>query len=288
MGNNFAGVMMSDEVIDFKEIEVFHYQDGCINFNDVCQENGFTYWLARDFMLILDYQDFNTFKKAINKAIATCTTLNIDIIDNFEQIKRIIDGKEVVDYKLSRFACYLIAMNADGRKLAVAKAQAFFAAAAESIQRFISDANQVERVLIREELSDHEKSLSGVAHQAGVDKYQFFQNAGYRGMYNMDLSRLKAYKGMENQKRSLLDFMGKDELAANLFRITQTELKMKTQGIYGQASAEATAESVGRQVRKTMMEISGVRPEDMALEEDIKKVKTSLKHTYKGLKKIDK
>lgn len=103
----------------------------------------------------------------------------------------------------------------------------------------------------------------------------------------MNLNRLKDYKGMEKNNRSLLDFMGKDELAANLFRLTQTALKMKNDNISGQKASEATAEQVGRQVRKTMIEISGIRPEDMELEEDIKKVKTSLKSTHKGLKNIN-
>lgn len=279
---------MSEEIsINFTEIDVFHYDENNLNFNDIGRENGFTYWYARDFMLMLDYQDYDNFRRVINKAIATCTTLNIEILDNFQPIKRHLNNKEISDYKLSRFACYLIAMNADGKKISVAKAQAFFAAAAESIRRFVTDANQVERVLIREELSVHEKSLSGVAKQAGVETYALFQNAGYRGMYNMNLTRLKEYKGMESTTRSMLDFMGKDELAANLFRITQTELKMKNEQIYGQAASEKVAEEVGKQVRKTMMEISGIAPENMALEEDIKKIKTSLKQTHKGLKKID-
>ena len=102
----------------------------------------------------------------------------------------------------------------------------------------------------------------------------------------MNLNQLKNYKGMASKKRTLLDFMSKDELAANLFRITQTDLKMKNEGIRGQSTAEITAESVGKKVRKTMFEISGVKPEDMELAEDIRKVKTSLKQTHKGLNKI--
>ncbi|WP_019672289.1 BRO family protein [Psychrobacter lutiphocae] len=278
---------MSNYDLALEDIDVFHYEEGSINFNDLCAENGFTYWYARDYMKMLGYQKYNSFKKPVNKAITTCMTLDIDVTDNFVQVNRVINGEEVKDYKLSRFACYLIAMNADGKKLEVARAQAFFAAAAETIRRYVSDASQVERVLIRDEISIHEKSLSGVAKEAGVEKYALFQNAGYRGMYNMNLSKLKDYKNSPDVRRTLLDYMGKDELAANLFRITQTELKMRNENIKGQRNSENAAEQVGRKVRKTMIEIGGIAPEDMELEEDIKKIKTSLKQTHKGLKKID-
>lgn len=283
---NKKGLKMNKN-IDLKALDVFHFDDKHINFNDLAKENSFTYWFARDFMHMLGYSSYQSFKKAINKALTTCMTLDIDAIDNFLQTKRTINGKEVPDYKMSRFACYLVAMNADNKKPEVAQAQAFFAATAESIRRYVDDHNEVERVLIREEISTHEKALSGVAKEAGVYEYALFQNAGYRGMYNMDLSKLKQYKGLKKKGRTLLDFMGKDELAANLFRLTQTELKIKVANIKGQTASEVTAENVGKKVRKTMLEISGVRPEDMDLAEDIKKVKTSLRQTHKGLRKID-
>ena len=277
------------EDIDFERVEVFHFESENLNFNDIARQNDFTYWYAREYMKMLGYQSFNSFKKAINKAITTCMTLDIDVSDNFKQIKHEANGKAEPDYKLSRFACYLVAMNADNKKREVASAQAFFAATAETIRRYVRDSEDVERVLIREDLSTHEKSLSGVVNKAGVSNsgYALFQNAGYRGLYNMNLSVLKNYKGMAKTGRSLLDFMGKTELAANLFRITQTELKMENEAIYGQRNSEIAAESVGKKVRKTMLEISGVKPENMKLSEDIRKVKTSLKSTHKGLKKID-
>ncbi len=267
-----------------KETDIFHFLDDKPNFNDLCRKNGFIFWLASDYMSMLGYDKFASFKKAIDRAIATCMTLELPIPENFEQL--IEDGK-VVDYKLSRFACYLIAMNADVRKHEVAAAQAFFAVTAETIRRYIDNPEEVERVLIRKEISDHEKTLSATAHSAGVTEYALFQNAGYRGMYNMNLKELKGYKGLQRVSRSLLDFMGKDELAANLFRLTQTELKIKNEGIQGQALAEVAAFDVGKEVRDTMIRISGSAPEDMALKEDIKKVKTSLKQTHKGLKKLD-
>jgi len=281
--------MCEQKELDLSEIDIFHFDEKNINFNDIAQENGFTHWYASDYMKMLGYESYQSFKKAINRAMTTCMTLDIDTYDNFQQIRREIDGKKQTDYKLSRFACYLVAMNADNKKLKVAQAQAFFAVTAETIRRYVDDAGEVERVLIRDEISQHEKTLSNAASEAGVSKdgYALFQNAGYRGMYNMNLNQLKKYKGLEKKKRTLLDFMGKDELAANLFRLTQTELKLKNDGVKGQRNAEATAENVGRKVRKTMLEISGIKPEDMVLSEDIKKVKTSLKQTHKGLKKLD-
>jgi len=282
---------MNDQVeLDFRETEVFHFDEDNVNFNDISKENGFTYWIASQYMRMLGYESYNGFKKAINKAMTTCMTLEIDIMENFQQFSGVVDGKEVNDYKLSRFACYLVAMNADNKKLRVAQAQAFFAATAETIRRYVDNSEDVERVLIRDELSSHEKTLCAAAQQAGVENMGFalFQNAGYRGMYNMDLNNLKKYKGMTQLKRPLLDFMGKDELAANLFRLTQTELKLKIDNVQGQRNAEKTAEAVGKKVRKTMLDISGVKPEDMTLAEDVKKIKTSLKQTQKGLNKLDK
>ncbi len=271
-------------------INVFHFEDGKPNFNDLAQEiNGFTYWSARDYMKMLGYESFESFRKAINKAISTCTTLDIDVAENFQQATVDIDGNPERDFRLSRFACYLVVMNADPKKLQVAQAQAFFAATAETIRRYVDSAEDVERVLIRDEVSTHEKALNSAAMSAGVSSQGFalFQNAGYRGMYNMDLNRLKKHKGLQKIKRSLLDFMGKDELAANLFRLTQTELKLKNENVHGQVNAERVAEDVGKKVRATMLEISGTRPEDMELAEDIRTVRTSLKQTHKGLNKID-
>jgi DNA-damage-inducible protein D len=269
---------------------VFHFEQENLNFNDLAKDiSGFTHWSAHEYMEMLGYESYEAFRKAINKAISTCTTLDIDVSENFQQTTIDIAGRPERDFRLSRFACYLVAMNADPKKLQVAQAQAFFAATAETIRRYVDNAEDVERVLIREEVSTHEKALNSAAKTAGVSDQGFalFQNAGYRGMYNMNLSQLKKHKGLQLANRSLLDFMGKDELAANLFRLTQTELKLKNDQVRGQNNAERVAEDVGKKVRKTMLEISGTKPEDMELAEDIKKVRTSLKQTHKGLNQID-
>lgn len=279
-----------DLAIPMNDTDVFHFDDSRPHFDSLCKKNGITYWYARDFMAMLGYQSFASFNKAVQKAIGACTSLGIDILENFQQVDREIDGKIERDYKLSRFACYLSAMNGDTKKPEVARAQAYFAAIAESFKRYIDAAEEVERVMIRDEIGQHEKALSEAAKGAGVTEFHYFQNAGYRGLYNMNLSELKTRKGLAGSlaKRSLLDFMGKQELAANLFRVTQTEAKLVNDGIKGQRAAERTAETVGRKVRETMISISGDTPESLPLERDIRHVKGDLKASVKDFKKLDK
>ena len=264
---------------------VFHFDEGKDNFETFSKENGSTYWWSTDLMSFLGYESQLSYDHAVSKAMTTCNTLKISVVGNFDQVIRDIDGKKFNDFKLSRFACYLIVMNGDPKKEQVAKAQAYFATIAGAVQNLIDETRNVERLLVRDEISERETSLSGVAMKAGVTEYGFFQNAGYRGMYNKNIGQLKAIRNIE--KGSLLDFMGKDELAANLFRITQTELKIKTTNVRGQNALEATAENVGQQVRKSMIAISGVRPEDMPPAEDIKQVRKKLKDKSKTLKNMD-
>lgn len=278
-----------DLAIPMSDVDVFHFDDSRPHFDALCHKNGITFWYARDLMAMVGYQSYSSFSKSVQKAIGACTTLGIDILENFQPVDREINGKIEKDFKLSRFACYLTTMNGDTNKPEVARAQAYFAAIAESFKRYIDAAEDVERVLIRDEISQHEKGLSDAAHGAGVTEYGLFQNAGYRGMYNMNLRDLKTRKGLVGTaaKRSLLDFMGKQELAANLFRVTQTEAKLANDGIKGQKAAERTAESVGRMVRETMIAISGDTPESLALERDIKHVQGDLKSSSKDFKKLD-
>jgi DNA-damage-inducible protein D len=267
-------------------IDYFHFEEEYTNFEDYAQTNGGRTWFARDLMNMLGYESFTSFENAINKAIQACTTLKIPILDNFIPLQRDIEGKALRDYKLSRFACYLTAMNGDVKKPQVAKAQAYFAAMAETVRKHLQNAQNVERLLIRGDVSERERSLAGVAKMAGVEYYAFFQNEGYRGMYNMSLGNLKGYKGVD-QSDCLLDFMGKEELAANLFRITQTEARIKTERVRGQDALETTAFEVGRKVRRTMDEISGTRPENLPIAEDIRLVQRGLKRTQREFAKID-
>lgn len=269
-------------------MDVFHYDSSKENFETFGKENGVRYWFARDLMSFLEYSSYNSFKQIINRAHSACLTLEIEISENFIQTKREIDGVLQDDFKLTRFACYLIAMNADPKKEPVAQAQLYFIQMAEVIRNHILESENMERILIREDISNRETSLSGVAKSHGVQNYPLFQNAGYRGLYNKNINDLKKIKGLSDIKRSLLDFMGKEELAANLFRITQTESKIKNENIQGQENLENAAEKVGNEVRKVMINTSGNRPEHLPLSDDIKSVKKEIKNTHKKLKKIDK
>jgi len=250
--------------------------------------NGGRVWFASELMEMLGYGTMQAFEQALNRAIGTCTTLGIPVVENFEQCKREVNSEQVGDYRLSRFACYLVAMNGDVRKPQVAQAQAYFATLAEAARQYVQSVQDVERVQIRDEISGRERGLSSTASRVGVSDYALFQNAGYRGMYNVDLVKLKQMKGLRDKSRSLLDFMGKRELAGNLFRITETEAKLKSEGVQGQKPAENVAFHVGRKVRAIMVENTGTRPELLPLAGDIKDVRKGLKRTAKELAKIDK
>lgn len=249
-------------------------------------DNGKRTWHARYLMTLLGYDSYDSFKKSINKATQACIALNIQISENFEQVDREIDGQTVSDFKLSRFACYLTAMNSDPRKPEVAMMQAYFIGLAETMRRYIESGESVERIIYRDKLSEKVGVLTSVAKTAGVTDYALFQNAGYRGMYNMNLRELRFHKGIK-QNETLFDYMGSTELAANLFRITQTSEKIKNQNIRGQKSSESAAQEVGAKVRKTMIDISGTPPESLKISENIKNVKRGLKGANKEFKKLD-
>jgi len=264
----------------------FHLEPDRPGFEALANRNGFRFWWASTLAAILGYENLNSFRKAVERAMITLTSLNIPVFDNIVQEQRELDGRQVVDYKLSRFACYLAAMNGDPTKPQVAQAQAYFVQWAEACRLYLEQADGVERVAVRGEISERERTLSGTVKAAGVADYGLFQNAGYRGLYNMDLWQVKRTKGVP-QGRSPLDFMGRTELAANLFRVTQTEEKIRAERIRGQKPLEHAAEDVGREVRRTMVKISGRRPEDLPPAEDIKEVHKKLKSSHREIKKLD-
>lgn len=264
-----------------------HETDAMIlGFEGSVRSNGEAYWSAREFCQFLGYADYRTFKRAIDRAASACMSLNIPVSENFKQAKLTVNGDVFDDLKLTRFACYLVAMNADPRKERVAKAQAYFAGLAETFREYVEAVQEVERLVIRGDLVDEEKNLAHTASSHLVENYAFFQNAGYRGMYNRNLNDLRQLKGVPGT-RSPLDFMHSEELAANLFRITQTNAKIRNEGIMGQQALEGTAQEVGGIVRRTMIELSGTAPEDLPPADDLREVKTKLRATQRALKKMD-
>jgi DNA-damage-inducible protein D len=265
----------------------FHLEPDKPGFEALANNNSFRFWWASELAVILGYEGLHGFRKAVERAMMALTSLNIPVFDNIVQEQREVGGKLVVDYKLSRFACYLAAMNGDPKKPQVAQAQGYFVAWAEACRLYLEQAEGVERVAIRGDITEHERTLSGTAKMAGVVEYGLFQNAGYRGLYNMDLWQLRRHKGVP-QGRSPLDFMGKTELAANLFRVTQTEEKIRAERIRGQKPLERAAEDVGREVRRTMVKISGRRPEELPPAGDIKEVHKKLKSSHREIKRLDK
>jgi len=253
-----------------------------MTFEDFKNQNGITFWWATEYMIMLGYKTFDSFKKTIDRATKAFMSLGIDHYDNIIRVDH--DGHP--DYKLTRFACYLIAMNGDPKKPEVAVAQAYFAAQTRKFEVYVENNTDIERVLIRDEIKEGNKSLSSTAKVAGVEDYAKFTNAGYLGMYNMYNTQLAKRRGVDKAK--LFETMGRTELAANLFRITQTEERIKSQHIHGQHSLEQTHHDVGREVRSIIIKNTGRTPEALPQEQQIPDIKKTLKSEFKEMKKIDK
>lgn len=267
-----------DEV--YTSPNVLHFDDNRPSFEDLAKDNGFHFWMCSSLMKLLGYENVSDVAnlKPVQRAITTCSSLGIPIQENF----CFTDG----DIKLTRFACYLVAMNSDPKKQQVAAAQAYFAAIAVQFSSYVQDDEVIDRVLTRDEITQQEKSLSSTAHHAGVENYSIFQNEGYRGMYNMNLSKFRELKGVP-PKRSPLDFMGATESAANLLRIRLTEEKIRDDRIHGQKGLESTASSIGHEVRELLIRTIGKTPEDLPPSPEIRKVHQGLKRTNKGFREID-
>ncbi len=234
--------------------------------------NGNEYWYARELMSALQYSKWQNFKKIINKAIVACENSEISTDDCFTNIsKPIISGKGkkeyIEDYKLSRYACYLIAQNGDSRKKVIALAQTYFA-----IQTRKQEITEQEYIMLTEDEKRFYQmdltrkgnySLNQTAKRAGVKKFDKFHNYGYRGLYNGETADDIAKRKGLRYREDILDNMGSDELIANLFRISQTEQKLRKDNIKGEQNANLTHYEVGRKVRKAIADIGGTMPEDL-------------------------
>lgn len=236
-------------------------------------EYGQEFWYARDLQIALEYTEWRNFSKVIDKAVLACTNSGNDISNHFVDINKIVEAgatsKPVTDYMLSRYACYLIVQNGDPRKKVIALGQTYFAVKTrqqELIENFESLEEDQKRLAIRNEMKEHNKLLVAAAKDAGVEtslEYATFQNYGYMGLYGglkaQDIKNRKKLKKNQN----ILDHMGYEELAANLFRATQTEAKLRRDNIQGKENANETHFDVGKKVRQTIADLGGTMPEDL-------------------------
>ena len=256
-------------------------------FEENFHSNGQVFWYASEFVHHLGYKDYSPTMPPISKAMSVCIGIpTLVTFDHFREETRFINGKNMKDFKLSRFACYLISMNADVKKESVAKAQAYFAAFTAQIHEYIRTQDDIERVPLRKEISDYEKSLASTAKSHGIEQYAYFANKGYIGLYNMPINKLRERKGLTDTE-SPLDYMGAEELGANIFRITQTNAKIKRDNIKGQYELENAAFQVGATVREAIKQTGGTMPEDLPAEVHVKKIKSELQKTSKEFNKKD-
>lgn len=237
-------------------------------------EYGEEYWLARELQPILEYVQWRNFAEAVERAKLSCKNSGFAIEDHFADVSKTIDmpkgaHKEIPDYMLSRYACYLIVMNGDPRKEIIAVGQTYFAVKTrqqELIENYEQLSEDQKRLAIRNEMIEHNKSLAEAAQMAGVIEpkdYAIFQNKGYQGLYGgLGAKEIHARKGLKKNQK-ILDHMGSTELAANLFRATQTDEKLRRENIKGKQAACDTHYAVGGKVRQTIKELGGTMPEDL-------------------------
>lgn len=274
--------------------DIEKYSDATFESIKHTNADGQEYWLARELQAVLEYTEWRNFCKIIDKAKVACKGAKNNVAEHFVDVNksspmpnggvRILD-----DVMLSRYACYLIVQNGDPRKEVIAVGQTYFAVKTrqqELIENYDILSEEQKRLAIRAEMVEHNKSLAEAAKQAGVEtpqEYAVFQNRGYQGLYGglgvQDIHRRKGLK--PNEK--ILDHMGSTELAANLFRATQTDEKLRRENIQGKDAANETHYQVGRKVRQTIAELGGTMPEDLpAPEKSIKQIQREQKKLAKG------
>lgn len=256
-------------------------------------DEGLEYWFARDLQQVLSYAKWSTFSNVIDKAKNACKNSDYNVLDHFADVGKMIDlakgaKRSIDDVMLSRYACYLIVQNADPRKEVVAQGQTYFAIKTREreIQESFEELSENEkRLAIRNELKYHNKSLAEAAKFAGVETpidYAIFQNKGYQGLYGgLGAKDIHAKKRLKKSQQ-ILDHMGSTELAANLFRATQTDEKLRREKIEGKEKANNTHFQVGMKVRDTIKDLGGTMPEDLETpKESIKSIELRNKDTKK-------
>ena len=273
------------EMILLKEID-----KNSKSFEDIkhIDENGVEFWYARELMKILEYNKWENFEKVINKAKDACKNSGISVFEHFPDVRKLSKRAnnaeiEIKDYKLTRYACYLIAQNGDSRKKVIALAQTYFAVQTrkqEITEKEYSMLTEDEKRFYQRNLTRKGNySLNQAAKNAGVKNFDKFHNSGYKGLYNGETADDIAKRKGLRYREDILDNMGSDELVANLFRISQTEQKLKRDNIKTEKDANKTHYDVGAKIRKTIKELGGIMPEELPTPEK------SLKQLEKESKK---
>lgn len=239
-------------------------------------DDGNEYWLARQLAPVLEYPQWRNFLPVLEKAREACRTSGQQVADHFAVIRKMVEigsgaQREVEDVRLSRYACYLVVQNGDPSKPVIANGQTYFALQTRrqelaDDQQFAQLSEDEKRLAIRNELASHNKYLAAAAKDAGVATpldYAIFQDHGYRGLYGgLGAKDIHAHKGLKKSQK-ILDHMGSTELAANLFRATQAEEKLRRDEVRGKVQANKTHFEVGRKVRQTIDELGGTMPEQL-------------------------
>ena len=237
-------------------------------------EYGVEFWYARELQTALGYKEWRNFYKVMSRAISACENSENEVDDHFVEVNKMVDigsgaMRTLKDYELSRYACYLIVQNGDSRKKVIALGQTYFAVKTrqqELAEKFEDLSDDKKRLEIRGELAVHNKSLAETARMAGIEKpkdYAIFQNRDYQGLYGgLGVKEIHERKGLKKSQK-ILDHMGSTELAANLFRATQTNEKLKREHIVGKNEANQTHFEVGKKVRETIKDLGGTMPEDL-------------------------
>lgn len=237
-------------------------------------EYGEEFWYARELQAALEYTEWRNFKKVIDKAMLACETSDNLVLDHFVDVNKMVEigsdtERSINDMALSRYACYLIVQNGDPRKKVIALGQTYFAVKTrqqELIENFEALDEDTKRLAIRKEMIEHNKLLVAAAKDSGVETqkdYAIFQNAGYKGLYGgLTAGDIKTRRNL-GKNENILDHMGYEELAANLFRATQAEAKLRRENIQGKENANAAHYEVGKAVRDTIKGLGGTMPEDL-------------------------
>lgn len=254
-------------------------------------ERGTEYWSARALSKLLGYSEYRHFLPVLTKAKEACDNSGLPASDHFEDILALVTigsgaQRELQDVKLSRYACYLVVQNGDPSKPVIAAGQTYFAVQTRRQELADDEAfkqlrEDEKRLFLRNELKEHNKQLVEAAQQAGVATgldFAIFQNHGYQGLYGgLDQKAIHAKKGLKKSQK-ILDHMGSTELAANLFRATQTEEKLRRDQVQGKRQANETHFEVGRKVRQTIAELGGTMPENLPTPDNsIKQIESAAK-----------